>query len=58
MLIVPKNTQIWHRFWAGGVVGSHFFDNDIGLGLIVTCKHYIPELNDELVPMDTKAIWL
>ncbi|EFN75581.1 hypothetical protein EAI_08637, partial [Harpegnathos saltator] len=55
----PQKVTVWCGFWAGGVIGPYFFENDVGEAITVNGERYRtmitnffwPKLNDMDVDM-------
>lgn len=57
----PEKVTVWCGFWAGGVIGPYFFENDIGKAITVTGERYRSMITNFLWPelddMDTNNMW-
>ncbi|XP_047530402.1 uncharacterized protein LOC125066384 [Vanessa atalanta] len=38
----PQKVTVWCGFWAGGVIGPYFFENDNGVAVTVNGRRYVP----------------
>lgn len=38
--IYPQRVTVWCEFWAGGIIGPYFFENEAGQAVIVTGARY------------------
>ena len=54
------NVTIWCGFWAGGIIGSYFFENEIGQATVndtryrdIITQFFLPKLDD----IDMANLW-
>lgn len=57
----PEKVTVWYGFWADGVIGSYFFENNVGQAITVNGERYISMITNffwpELGNLDTNDIW-
>lgn len=57
----PQRVTVWCGFCAGGVVGSHFFEDDTGNAVTVNGERYRSMITDflwhALIDMDLDEMW-
>ena len=46
----PQKVTVWCGFWAGGVIGPYFFENDVGEAITVTGERYRRMITDFFWP--------
>jgi len=46
----PKKVTVWCAFWANGIIGPHFFEDDAGNAVTVNAERYQSMLSDFLWP--------
>lgn len=58
----PQKVTVWCGFWAGGIIGPHFFENDVGEAITVNGERYRRMITDFLWPilndMDVDDMWI
>jgi len=56
-----QRATVWCGFWAGGVIGSYFFENEAGNAVIVNGVRYCNMITEFLWPqldgMDMEDTW-
>lgn len=57
----PQRVTVWCGFWAGGVIGPYFFENEAGQAVTVNGDRYRTMIRDFLWPhfdaMDIQQLW-
>ena len=43
--LYPQRVTIWCGFWAGGIIGPYFFENEAGAAVSVNGLHYRTMIN-------------
>lgn len=46
----PKKVTVWCGFWAGGIIGPFFFENDVGEAITVNGERYRRMITDLFLP--------
>lgn len=61
VLMHPQKVTVWCGFWAGGVIGPYFFENDVGEAITVNGERYRTMITDFFWPklndMDVDDMW-
>lgn len=57
----PQKVTVWCGFWAGGVIGPYFFENDVGEAITINGERYRTMLTDFFWPklndMEVDDMW-
>ena len=57
----PKRVTVWCGFWAGGLIGPYFFENENGIAITVNGIRYREMITNflwhEIDDMDVEDIW-
>lgn len=57
----PQKVTVWCGFWAGGIIGPYFFENDVGEAITVNGERYRTMITDFFFPkmndMDVDDMW-
>ena len=48
--LYSQRVTVWRGFWAGGIIGSHFFENETGAAVLVNDLRYRTMINEFLWP--------
>ena len=48
--LYPQHVTVWCVFWAGGIIGHYFFENEAGAVVKVNGLHYRTMINGFLWP--------
>ena len=61
VIMHPQKVTVWCGFWAGGVIGPYFFENDVGEAVTVNSERYTTMITNFLWPilnhMDLDDMW-
>ena len=38
--LYPQRVTVWYGFWAGGIIGPYFFENEAGVAVSVNGLRY------------------
>lgn len=56
-----QRATVWYGFWAGGVIGPYFFENEAGNAVTVNGVHYCNMITEFLWPhldsVDVEDVW-
>ena len=50
MHLYPQRVIVWCGFWAGGIIGNYFFENEAGAAVSVNGLRYRTMINEFLCP--------
>ena len=60
--LYPQRVTVWCGFWAGGIIGPYFFENEAGAAVLVNGLCYRTMINEflwpELKDMDVDDVYL